>query len=32
MSATPNSLANGPTLDTTMSPEVDIMLIIKNSR
>ena len=32
MLATPKSLANGPTLETTIRPEVDIMLIITNSR
>ena len=32
MSATPNSFANGPTLDTTINPEVDIMLIIRKRR
>jgi len=32
MSATPNSFANGPTLETTISPLVDIMLIIRNSK
>ena len=30
-SATLNSFANGPTFETTMRPEVDIMLIMMNS-